>query len=109
MTDEPDEKTLEAHRRARAGAWLRDRRERLGLTQREMAARVGYRYHAYLSQLESGKVRLATHEIDAWSRALALDPRTMAQVYLALYEPDLFDRLDLGTSAQTVLDNAMRR
>ena len=84
--------------RQEAGRWLKAARERAGLTQAELAERVGLRYYTFVSQVESGLGRLPIETQDAWARALGLDPGEFARTLLAWYEPEL-SRLLFGELA----------
>jgi len=76
--------------RQQAGRWLKDARERAGLTQAELAEQVGLRYYTFVSQVESGLGRLPIETQGAWAQALGLDQREFAQTLLRYYEPELF-------------------
>ena len=75
--------------RQQAGRWLKQAREAAGLTQAELAERVGLRYYTFVSQVESGLGRLPIETQGAWAEALGLDPREFAQTLLRYYEPEL--------------------
>jgi transcriptional regulator with XRE-family HTH domain len=75
--------------RQQAGRWLKAAREAAGLTQAELAEKVGLRYYTFVSQVESGLGRLPIETQDAWARALGLDPSDFARTLLAWYEPEL--------------------
>ena len=47
-----------AELRKQAGKWLRLRREKLGLSQRELAKRVKIDYYTFISQIEAGRGRV---------------------------------------------------
>jgi transcriptional regulator with XRE-family HTH domain len=75
--------------RQQAGRWLKTAREAAGLTQAELAERVGLRYYTFVSQVESGLGRLPIETQGAWAQALGLDPGEFARTLLAWYEPEL--------------------
>ena len=75
--------------RRRAGTWLKGLREEAGLTQLELANRLGFKYYAFVSQVETGFSRLPTEKIEAWARTLRVDPQLFARRLLAYYEPEL--------------------
>jgi len=58
--------------RQRGGDLLRERREYLGLTQRELAARVGLEPYTIVAQLERGIGRIEPQHYASWSKALEL-------------------------------------
>ena len=72
-----------------AGRWLKAAREAAGLTQAELAARVGLRYYTFVSQMESGVGRVPVESQGAWAQALGLDPEVFARTLLRHYEPEL--------------------
>ena len=73
--------------RNQAGVWLRDLRERRGLSQRELAAKVGAEYYTFISQLETGRGRIPPDRYLAWANALAVDPREFVQTLMSYYDP----------------------
>lgn len=75
--------------RREAGRWLKAAREGAGLTQAELAARVGLRYYTFVSQVESGVGRVPIEQQGAWAEALGLDPSDFARTLLRHYEPEL--------------------
>ena len=44
--------------RREAGLWLRELRERRGLSQRQLASHLGAEYYTFISQLETGRGRI---------------------------------------------------
>jgi transcriptional regulator with XRE-family HTH domain len=79
--------------RLAAGAWLRRAREAAGLTQVELAERIGARYYTFISQIESGVGRVPIDGQRAWADALGIAPAEFARVLLRYYEPELSDLL----------------
>ena len=73
--------------RRTAGAWLKERREAVGLSQRQMAARVGVEYHTWISQLEAGRGRIPPDSYRVWADALQMDVREFVMQLLPLYDP----------------------
>jgi transcriptional regulator with XRE-family HTH domain len=76
--------------RGRAGAWLRGLREAAGLTQVELAAKVGLRYYTFVSQVESGQGRVPIEAQGVWAAALGVDEGEFARTLLRYYEPELY-------------------
>jgi transcriptional regulator with XRE-family HTH domain len=76
-------------RRKEAGAWLRGLRERAGLTQMDLAIRLGFKYYAFVSQVETGFTRLPPQKVGAWADAVGADPPVFARRLLSFYEPEL--------------------
>lgn len=75
--------------RKQAGDWLKQRRADAGLSQVDLAAKLGLKYYTFISQVENGFSRVPTETMEAWATALALDPAAFAQHLLQYYEPEL--------------------
>ena len=75
--------------RKQAGAWLQGRRKAAGLSQIDLAARLGLKYYTFVSQVENGFGRVPTDSMEAWARALNIAPGEFARHLLAWYEPEL--------------------
>ena len=60
--------------RRRAGAWLKELRGRAGLSQIQLADRLGLKYYTFVSQVENGFGRVPTESMEAWARALGVEP-----------------------------------
>lgn len=75
--------------RQHAGRWLKTAREQRGLTQAELAERVGLRYYTFVSQVESGVGRVPIEMQAAWAGALNLNASSFARTLLEFYEPEL--------------------
>ena len=88
--------------RNHAGTWLRELREGLGLTQRELAAQIGARY-TFISQLETGRGRVPPDRYLIWAHALGIDKREFVRTLMSYYDPVtyaiLFDQAAEGRQA----------
>jgi transcriptional regulator with XRE-family HTH domain len=73
--------------RQAAGKWLKDLREQRGLSQRELARRVGVEYYSFVSQLEAGRGRVPPERYEVWAEALGLDPVTFVKGLMRYYDP----------------------
>ena len=80
---------LTKERRKRAGSWLKELRAQAGLSQIELAERLGLKYYTFISQVENGFGRVPTESLEAWARALGVEPSAFARELLAHYEPEL--------------------
>jgi transcriptional regulator with XRE-family HTH domain len=83
--------TLELRREA--GRWLRDRREAQGLSQRQLAEKVGTDYYTFISQLETGRGRIPPDKYRIWAEALGLNPREFVFALLPFYDPVTYEIL----------------
>ena len=77
--------------RNQAGAWLRELRESRGLSQRELAQKVGAEYYTFISQLEHGRGRIPPDRYLAWADALGVDPREFVRGLMSYYDPVTYD------------------
>jgi len=73
--------------RREAGRWLKELRERRGLSQRNLAELVSAEYYTFISQIEAGKGRIPPDRYVEWARALSVDPRSFVQTLLQYYDP----------------------
>jgi transcriptional regulator with XRE-family HTH domain len=76
--------------RKEAGAWLKGLRAEAGLSQVELAQRLGLRYYTFISQVENGFGRVPTDTMEAWARALDQQPSAFARQLLTYYDPELY-------------------
>jgi transcriptional regulator with XRE-family HTH domain len=75
--------------RKEAGDWLKLRRAEAGLSQVDLAGRLGLKYYTFISQVENGFSRVPTEAMEAWAIQLGLDPSAFAKHLLFYYEPEL--------------------
>ena len=85
--------------RKEGGVWLRERRERAGLSQRELANQINVTYYTFVSQIEAGRGRIPAERYKVWANALQIDPRDFVQSILSFYEPTTHDILFDKTQA----------
>jgi transcriptional regulator with XRE-family HTH domain len=79
--------------RKEGGRWLRERREAVGLSQREVAERVGAEYYTFISQLETGRGRIPPDRYREWAKALKIPTKIFVQEMLRYYDPITYDIL----------------
>jgi transcriptional regulator with XRE-family HTH domain len=72
-----------------AGRWLQDERKRAGLSQIQLADRLGLKYYTFVSQVENGFGRVPSESMEAWALALGLAPAEFARHLLSFYDPEL--------------------
>jgi transcriptional regulator with XRE-family HTH domain len=84
-------KRRSSHKRQRklAGTWLKGLRSRAGLTQMELAERLGFKYYSFVSQVENGFGRMPTEKIEAWAQTLGVEPTQFTKTLISFYEPEL--------------------
>jgi len=73
--------------RREGGRWLKELREAAGLSQRELAAKVGAEYYTFISQLETGRGRIPPDRYQLWALALGVPPRQFVQELMRYYDP----------------------
>lgn len=73
--------------RNQAGRWLRELRENCGLSQRQLAAKVGAEYYTFISQLETGRGRIPPDRYMAWAAALEVEPQDFVRTLMSYYDP----------------------
>ena len=90
--------------RGKAGQWLRELREKRGLSQRELAAKVGAEYYTFVSQLETGRGRIPPDRYLVWAHALGIDKREFVRVLMSFYDPVTYGILfDDASESQAVV------
>jgi transcriptional regulator with XRE-family HTH domain len=80
-------------RRKELGVWLKELREKAGLSQTALASRVKADYYSFVSQVETGLTPLPPSKIEAWADALQVDHRTFAISVLRAANPVLYRML----------------
>jgi transcriptional regulator with XRE-family HTH domain len=78
---------LTQNSRKQAGRWLRELREKRGLSQRELAKKVGAEYYTFISQLENGRGRIPPDRYLVWAKALGVDPAVFVRELMFHYDP----------------------
>jgi transcriptional regulator with XRE-family HTH domain len=79
--------------RREGGRWLKELRESAGLSQRQLAAKVGADYYTFISQLETGRGRIPPDRYREWAGALEVQPRDFVRELLRFYDPITYDIL----------------
>jgi transcriptional regulator with XRE-family HTH domain len=73
--------------RKETGLWLKELREKRGLSQRQMAEKVGGNYYTFISQLESGRGRIPPDRYLVWAEVLGVEPEFFVRNLLRSYDP----------------------
>ena len=97
QVEKPVAKAVEL--RKQAGGWLQERRKAAGLSQIELAQRLGLKYYTFISQVENGFSRVPTEIMGAWAKELGIEQAAFAKHLLLYYEPELY-RLLFGTESK---------
>lgn len=79
--------------RKEGGKWLRQLREDAGLSQRELATRVGLDYYTFVSQLETGRGRIPPDRYYTWSEALRVPTNLFVKQLMRFYDPITYEIL----------------
>jgi transcriptional regulator with XRE-family HTH domain len=79
--------------RREGGKWLKEQRERAGLSQRQLAEQVGAEYYTFISQLETGRGRIPPDRYLVWAEALKLPPRKFVEEIMRFYDPVTYEIL----------------
>ena len=75
--------------RKQAGRWLQEQRKTAGLSQIQLAEKLGLKYYTFVSQVENGFGRVPSDSMEAWALALGLVPADFARQLLSYYDPEL--------------------
>jgi transcriptional regulator with XRE-family HTH domain len=75
--------------RKQAGRWLQEQRKKAGLSQIQLAEKLGLKYYTFVSQVENGFGRVPSDSMEAWALALGLVPADFARQLLSYYDPEL--------------------
>jgi DNA-binding XRE family transcriptional regulator len=82
--------------RREAGTWLKELRDRAGLSQLDLAHMLGLKYYTFISQVENGFGRVPIESMEAWAQALGVDASDFARKLVAWYDPELYRLLFKG-------------
>ncbi len=84
-----DEKNL----RRQGGLWLREKREEAGLSQRELADKIGLKFYSFVSQIENGRTRIPPELLFSWSKALNIKTPEFSKKMLYFFDNTLYTAL----------------
>lgn len=76
--------------RKEVGLWLKELREKAGLSQRDLARLVGFQYYTFISQLENGRGRIPSEKFAVWADAIGIDRKVFVRKLLRHYDPIAF-------------------
>lgn len=89
--DDQVSETLEL--RQAFGAWLKEKREARGLSQREMAKILNLEYYTFISQIEHGRGRIPPNRYRDFAQALGIDEKVFVKHVLMSYDPVSYEIL----------------
>ena len=92
---------------AEIGSTIKARRQALGMTQKDLAAKLDLSYYTMISQIENGYVTLPPAMWVQVADALGLDKVEWVTTCLDRLYPDIFVAL-FGSSAQSEVTKALR-
>jgi transcriptional regulator with XRE-family HTH domain len=72
------------------GRWLKDLRESAGLSQRQLAVKVGAEHYTFISQLETGRGRIPADRCADWADALSVPVKQFVRESMRYYDPVTF-------------------
>lgn len=73
--------------RREGGRWLKELREKAGLSQRDLAQLVDTEYYTFVSQLENGRGRIPPDKYDLWAKAFNISPKEFVKTLMRYYDP----------------------
>ncbi len=73
--------------RREGGRWLKELRETAGLSQRQLAQKVGADYYTFISQLETGRGRIPPDRYGDWAQAFGVSDKVFVREILRFYDP----------------------
>lgn len=86
--------TEDVHEKRRdGGRWLKELREKAGLSQRGLAQLIDTEYYTFVSQLENGRGRIPPDKYILWSKALNVEPKTFVMSLMRYYDPVTYEIL----------------
>jgi transcriptional regulator with XRE-family HTH domain len=62
-----------------AGSWLKEQRQKAGLSQVDLASKFGLKYYTFISQIQNGYGRVPSQTMADWARALGIRPSHFAR------------------------------
>jgi transcriptional regulator with XRE-family HTH domain len=83
-----------------AGLWLRELRENCGLSQRQLAAKVGAEYYTIISQFETGRGRIPPDRYLVWAAALSVEPQEFVRTLTLMSYDDPLTHKDCSDPRQ---------
>lgn len=73
--------------RREGGRYVRELREAAGLSQRQLAAKVGIEFYTFVSQIENGRGRIPPDSYRTWAETLEIEPCAFVRALMRFYDP----------------------
>ena len=73
--------------RREGGRYVRELREAAGLSQRQLAAKIGGEFYTFVSQIETGRGRIPPNSYLAWAETLGIEPHAFVRALMRFYDP----------------------
>lgn len=80
-------------KRREGGKWLKELREKAGLSQRDLAQLIDTEYYTFVSQLENGRGRIPPDKYVIWANAIKIEPREFVKTLMRYYDPVTYNIL----------------
>ena len=71
------------------GFFIKKRREKLGLSRRELAQKLGYKWPTFISMLENGAAQFPVHKWREYADVLSTPRHQFLRLVLATYFPEM--------------------
>ena len=94
--------------RQQGSAWLRKQREKRGLSQREVAERLGIDSHTFISAIEAGGPALPEDRWEEYANILDIDWPLFCKNMTMYFKPDIYKAL-FGSPSKKELNHGSRR
>jgi transcriptional regulator with XRE-family HTH domain len=86
------------------GQFIRENRERLGMTQAQLGKKLGYRYGNFITMLEGGNAGFPVDKWKKYAEALEVPEHEFLKVVLGAAYPDMMPYLTIHAPKGTGLD-----
>ncbi|MFC5039070.1 helix-turn-helix domain-containing protein [Tianweitania sediminis] len=84
--------------------YLKELREAIGLSQREIASLAGFEYYTFVSQIETGAAKLPPAQMKRYAEIVKASPREFAITLLRHYEPHHYEMIFTDDLAKRITD-----
>jgi len=88
--------------RKQTGKYLRNLREKAGLTQQDVAISVDMKYYTFISQIENGSASLQIYYWEVYALTMGVPVTEFARKMIKLSDPELYRLLPITCSKHDV-------